>query len=139
MLFHQSYIQCTPVVAISTKTLVIRLEQTAHWRHGAANHARNDAYKERRIARSVVFVCFMFIVCFFPNVLITLATTSSENFQLDDPYFKWLVVVYMTYPLLYFFQTPPSSLNIFVYYSISSRYRKLLRSFYLPTELWRIQ
>ena len=122
---------CFPIVAISTTILVIRLKQTAHWRHGAANQARNDGYKERRVARSVVCVCFMFIVCFFPNVLMTVATNAFGNFQLDDPYLKWLVN--MTYACTFFFQTANSSLNIFVYYTISSRYRGVFKSLFLPT------
>ena len=120
---------CFPIITISTSFLTIRLKQTIKWRQTSMDRSRSDSHKERKAARSVIFICSMFIICFLPNVLILFASAVHGNLSLFDPYLRWLLNILYVFSFL--FQTLNSSLNIFVYYYMSSRFSVVFRDVFM--------
>ena len=119
------------IVAVSTLIFVINLRQTTHWRNSAALQSKRDDGQEKTVVLSIIFICTMFFVCFLPNGLVTMTTTVGKQFRLNDPCLKWLVN--SAYCGTSFCQTTNSALNIFVYYSISSRYSEVFKSLFFPS------
>ena len=105
---------CFFIVLVSTILLVIRLKQNLEWRNEAAKQSQRGS-KELRVARSVIAVCTIFTICFVPNV--------STKFEYADPYLGNLTRIVFVFTAL--FQVVNSAVNIFVYYSMSTKYREV--------------
>ena len=87
----------------------------------SSNSSKNDK-KEQKAARFVIAICTMYLVCFTPNVAIFVTSSLIfPNLQIYDPYLGWFMQILLTLSLL--FQTVSSSVNVFIYYAISSKYR----------------
>ena len=124
-------ILCFGIVFISTLFLIIRLKQTVKWRSSAVNQTNTESSKETRVARSVVYICSIFITCFLPNVATDIARVSFKSLSLLNPKLRWLLSIIFIFNFL--LQTMNSSLNIFVYYSMSSRYRQVFKELFFPS------
>lgn len=138
------------VVSISTVILVKHLRKQSKWRQQTAAHgttstkadhqngSTNDgvkenpsnsmASKEKRVVKMVTFVAAIFITCFFPH-MIAMMTTSF------DPEFNVMGKRKNTYRTVGCFvltlEALNSSVNIFVYYRMSSKYRSIFRKTFL--------
>ncbi|GFN98578.1 growth hormone secretagogue receptor type 1 [Plakobranchus ocellatus] len=117
---------CFTIVVICTTFLVIKLNQTAKWRKTTANTGSkqdgNISSKELRVARTVVFICTIYIFCFAPNIFTITVMAMLPNFHQTDPYLGNLTAVcfMIAYPL----QSVSSAVNIFVYLRMSTKYRE---------------
>ena len=123
---------CFPIVVISTSILIFRLKNTRTWRDTVVKQPNSDSSKEKKVARSVIFICSMFIICFLPNIVTLIGNAAVTRFSLTDPYLKWLV--HIIFLVTFFFQTLNSSINIFVYYSMSTRFRGVFKDVFFPKE-----
>ena len=121
---------CFPIVLISTFFLIVRLKQSLKWRDAAINQSKSDSSKEKKVARSVIFICSLFIICFLPNILTLTLSAAYEEFNVFSPYLKWLVHIF--YIFNFFFQTLNSSLNMLIYYSMSSKFCEVFKDVFLP-------
>ena len=130
LMYNIPTLLCFPVVLITTAFLIVRLKQSLKWRGTAVNKPDNDSGKEKRVVRSVILICSMFICCFLPNLAILTVRASYPQFSLISPRLKWFVRIF--YLFAFFFQTLNSSINIFIYYSMSSRYRGIFKDVFLP-------
>ena len=116
---------CFFIVVIATSILVIRLRQNLAWRSEAAKQPAGDSGtpKEQKAARSVTVVCTIFIICFIPNVFTLVAGLVFPDSDLRDPYYGNLSRLLFIFSML--FQGVNSSVNIIVYYRMSTRYREV--------------
>ena len=116
---------CFVIVLVSTSILVSRLRQNLEWRNEAAKQSATDSgtSKEQKAARSVVVICTIFIICFIPNVIALVASLVYPKYDLRDPYLGNLSRLVFIFSML--FQGANSSVNIFVYYRMSTRYREV--------------
>ena len=116
---------CFFIVVFTTSLLVVRLRQNLEWRSEAAKQPAGDSgtSKERKAARSVTVICTIFIFCFVPNVITLVASLVYPKFDLRDPYLGNLSRLSYIFSLL--FQVLNSTVNIFVYYFMSTRYREV--------------
>ena len=51
--------------------------KTAHWRNSAARQSRRGDGKKKKVVRSIIFLCTVFIVCFLPNGVATVTTKEG--------------------------------------------------------------
>ena len=117
---------CFPVIFVSTSLLAARLKshrnQTRLKFTSNTTLSNRNAEKEEKATCFVIFICSMYLICFAPNAAIFLTSTLIvPNLQPNDHYLGSFTKVLYTFSVL--FQTAYSSLNIFVYYSMSSKFR----------------
>ena len=118
---------CFFVVLISTVLLVVRLKQNLEWRKEAAKQSNKNSgsLKERKAARCVAAICTIFILCFTPNIALNFETFVSLQFGSHDLYLQNLMIVF--YSISTMLQVLSSTVNIFVYYRMSTKYREVFK------------
>ncbi|GFS07255.1 chemosensory receptor A [Elysia marginata] len=114
---------CFLLVSASTVFLVVRLKANLSWRSRLPNQLICSSAKEIKASRSVILICWMFIISFIPNIFLVTAALVYPEFTLQGPYYKWLVHILAAFAML--FQMISSSVNVFVYYSMSTRFREV--------------
>ena len=117
------------IVLISSSFLIIRLRQSVKWRNSTGSNTR-DSIKEEKVVRSVIFVCTLFIICLLPNFLIGIVTLVYPQFSHESPYLGALA--HVAYAISFLSQAINSSVNIFVYYSMSTRFREVFKGVFVP-------
>ncbi|KAK3794063.1 hypothetical protein RRG08_059506 [Elysia crispata] len=124
---------CFVIVVIATTFLVIKLKQTMKMRSQIASQSDKAMSKERKVVRPVIFICVIFIVCFLPNVAKLLGTIVFPRLTPTDPYFGSLSNVLYTFTFI--FQSISSSINIFVYYHMSSKFKETFGSLFCQIDV----
>ncbi|GFN94532.1 chemosensory receptor a [Plakobranchus ocellatus] len=119
------------IVFVSTQVLIAKLTQSATWRKSIAIKSKvdNASSKDEKVVRSVIFICTIYIVCYTPNTLLFIVSSAFPQFHVSDGYLGTLTLT--TLFIANFFQTTSSSINIFVYYHMSSKFRKTFRTIFL--------
>ncbi|GFR93556.1 peptide receptor GPCR [Elysia marginata] len=111
------------IVTVGTGVLVVKLRQTMRWRESAAQTSGKDvSQKEAKVAQSVVLVCVMFVICYSPCVYIIIKGTIDPHFHFGDPYYQNFIFSYLS--VTFFLQSISSSMNMFVYINLSSKYKE---------------
>ncbi|KAK3747142.1 hypothetical protein RRG08_035688 [Elysia crispata] len=86
--------------------------------------------KDKRLVKMITLVSTIFIVCFLPTCFNLLASIYLAEYSIVGRYRNLFQVAWSFIKL---FESTNSSVNIFVYYNMSSRYRKCFRElFRLP-------
>lgn len=121
---------CFLSVVVCTAVLVVKLNQQTSWRQTNASAASQGQVlktervvntKERRVATMVVFISAIFIASFVPAVCIFVAGYIEPQLSYDGRY-KHLFLV--TLSISFTAEAINSSINIFVYFSMSTKYRE---------------
>lgn len=121
---------CFLSVVVCTAVLVVKLNQQTSWRQTNASAASQGQVlktervvntKERRVATMVVFISAIFIASFVPAVCIFVAGYIEPQLSYDGRY-KHLFLV--TLSISFTVEAINSSINIFVYFSMSTKYRE---------------
>ncbi|GFN83225.1 chemosensory receptor a [Plakobranchus ocellatus] len=116
---------CFLIVVICTIFLVIKLNQSARWRQSTSNAlSKEDASvstKENRVVRTVVMICVIYIFFFAPNVFTFTTMAAYPDFKLTDPYLGNLQTVCLH--IGFMCHSICSAVNIFVYVTMSTKYR----------------
>ena len=129
--FSAPSLVCFGVVLVSTTLLVVRLRQSLEWRGEATKQFTKGSAgttKEQKVARSVIAICTIFIICFLPNVAWFVTTLVYPRFNQNDPYVGNLFRVLYSFSFL--FQVISSSINILVYYNMSTKYREVFNALF---------
>ncbi|RUS70874.1 hypothetical protein EGW08_021363 [Elysia chlorotica] len=113
---------CFFIVVITTIFLVIRLRRSLQFRRDTASQSEKSSDKENRIVRTIIAISMIFIICFFPNVANFFAQIIYPPFRFDDPYLGNLTIIMFTFSGV--FQAISSSINIFFYYKMSSKFKR---------------
>ena len=121
---------CFFIVLISTVLLVVRLKQNLEWRNKAAKQSNRNcgSLKETKAARCVAAICTIFIMCFTPNVALIFFGIVYPEFTPHNPYLGSLSVV--IYAISSMLQVLSSAVNIFVYYTMSTKYREVFKAIF---------
>ena len=121
---------CFFIVLISTLLLVVKLKQNLEWRNKTAKQSNRNSgsLKETKAARCVVAICTIFIMCFTPNVALIFSGFVFAGVEPHDPYLgPLMIVLYITSNML---QVLSSAVNIFVYYTMSTKYREVFKAIF---------
>ena len=123
--FSGSSCFCFVIVVVTTSILVVQLRQNLAWRNEATKQSATDSAtsKEQRVARSVIVISSIFIVCFIPNVITLVTGLVYPKYDIRDPYLGNLSRLVFVFCML--FQIANSTVNILVYYRMSTRYREV--------------
>ena len=119
---------CFSIVVISTILLVASIRRKQQWRKDTSTQSDKNKDKERRLAKTIIAITTIFIVCLLPYVGLWFAPIVYPRFNYVDPYFGPLLNVLYTFTDV--LQALSSSVNIFFYYRMSSKYNKVLSSFF---------
>lgn len=115
------------IIVICTAVLVFKLNQNLAWRRSNESHYQMSVKKpctqskNQRVAKMVVFLSIMFICSFVPAVFIFIAASIEPELTYFG-YFKHIFMI--TLSISFTAEIINSSSNIFVYYAMSSKYRK---------------
>lgn len=110
-------------VAIFTFILVIKLKQTSEWRKRAVSgktQSESTVRRENKTVKMIVVIASTLIICYSPGTCLTLTTFIEPEFNLRRRYINLAISLWST---AFVFQTVNSSVNIILYYSMSSYYR----------------
>ena len=121
---------CFILVTMGTIFLAIKLRQSAEFRKSmSVKKTDKISTRERKVSRSVIGVCVIYIVCQSPNVFIYLASIIYPPFASFDPVYGNLVLLILFVCIL--FQAISSSINLFVYLQMMSQYRETFKKLFL--------
>ncbi|XP_012935195.1 uncharacterized protein LOC106011137 [Aplysia californica] len=123
-------IQCVSfiLVVFFTSFMIVRLRKQAKWRSSTSAFGGETkkeksgglSTREARLVRMVVFISVILIVSSGPGVANLIAASIVPELSVMGRYANWHGVVWSVASLL---SVVNSSVNIFVYYSMSSTYR----------------
>ncbi|XP_059145202.1 uncharacterized protein LOC131932326 [Physella acuta] len=87
----------------------------------------NISTKEKKLVIMLVIVSVIFIACLMPTAATRTAVGIMPELSVNGNYFD---VGLLLYELSYLTETLTSSVNLLVYYSMSSRYKYTIRSMF---------
>ncbi|XP_059145201.1 uncharacterized protein LOC131932325 [Physella acuta] len=115
----------TTIIACTTIT-GIQLQQIGKTRKSMTSD-KNISNKEKKVAVMLVVVSVIFIACLAP----TSATLSTVGFVPGmSVYGEYFDVALLLYEMSFLTETLSSSVNVLVYYRMSSKYKSTLKSMF---------
>ncbi|GFR62968.1 chemosensory receptor A [Elysia marginata] len=123
------------VVILCTAILITSLRRKAKWREGvtgtgtsvkdsddlaASKSGSGGVSKEMKIIKLVVIISTVFIGSYFPSTVVFLAATAMPGFSATGKYHN---LFFMACSLTYNLEAINSSVNIFIYLNMSSKYK----------------
>lgn len=113
------------IIIICTAMLVISLNRRTKWRNKATTAALGDvSNRNQRVAKMVVTISVLFISCFIPISVVFLALVFEPELSVGGKLVNIGVVAGGFGVLL---EAINSSMNILIYYYMSSKYRDTCR------------
>lgn len=110
------------VIILCTVKLVLHLQHNTEWRKKSTSSAQGDVVSHRnmKVAQMVVMISTMFIACFVPLSFVFMAMSMVPGLSIDGKYRNILTVLG---GLGFVLESINASMNIFIYYHMSSKYR----------------
>ncbi|XP_013088025.2 type-1 angiotensin II receptor-like [Biomphalaria glabrata] len=114
------------VVFISTLLLVVTLKRKSRWRSEASSASRSDvtSSRDQRVIKMITLIALIFIVSYLPVALTTAAMLGVPGYSMEGKYNK---IFSITWGIDFFLEGTNATASIFVYLTMSSRYRSVLR------------
>lgn len=113
------------LVVILTVALVTKLKKSSEWRkESTAQTAQlnNVCIREQKTVKMVVLIATVLIVCYTPGTMLTLATfVLGPDLNVLG---KYVNICLASWSVGYVCQAINSSVNIILYYKMSSKYRR---------------
>lgn len=117
-------------VILFTSLLVIKMSQKSRWRKSTSNSAHETSIRDKRSVQMIILVAIIYSVCFFPMLCIYVATSMEPELIIFGAYNNSFFTVWSFAFLL---DSINSSVNIFVYYKMSTKYRTMFGSLFGKT------
>lgn len=118
-------------VVVFTCVLVIKLRQSSEWRQKTTLYNENRSCvsaREQRTVKMVVLIASILIVCYIPGASIATAVfIVGPDLSIKGRHINICVAIWS---IAYCFQSVNSSINIFIYYRMSSKYRDTFQMFF---------
>ncbi|CAG5129604.1 unnamed protein product, partial [Candidula unifasciata] len=120
-------------VTVMTLVLVVKLKEASVWRIKAKSANISDAMSSRdqKAVKMVTLIATVMIICFTPGVVVGMVTFIEPEFDIRKTYAN---TVASLWTIACVFQSVNSSVNIFFYYEMSSKYRQ---TFHVVLSTWR--
>ncbi|KAI8786118.1 FMRFamide receptor [Biomphalaria glabrata] len=114
------------VLITCTVTIAITLNRSARWKTSFSSEktgkaAKKATLKELKVVRMLTVVSAIFIVCLIPLSATLTAVAFVNDLSILGPYFK---VARLCYSVSFMTETVSSTMNPFVYFKMSSKYRR---------------
>ncbi|XP_059177796.1 neuromedin-U receptor 1-like [Physella acuta] len=110
-------------LAVFTSILVIKLKEKSKWRSKATHgHGQDEAVsvRDKKTVTVIIFVATLLILCYVPTVTFSIVSSSVPEFSLFG---RESNVFYVAWSFAFITHSCNSSVIIFIYYKMSSRYR----------------
>ena len=121
---------CFFVIMFCTVFLVIKLKQNSQIRSAMrAARTHDNTVRETMIARMVVLVSSIYILCLSPSVAIFTTTSFFPRFEIFDSYYGGLVFLCLS--LASALLGVSSCMNILVYLKMSAKFRDAFKNMFL--------
>lgn len=111
-------------VIFFTGLLVVKIKQSSKWRKrvtSVGDQSGPMSNRDKKTVKMIVLVAAVLIVCYTPGTALTMTTVVEPEFMVHGLYFNIAIAMWS---LAFVFQTVNSSVNIFLYYTMSSKYRQ---------------
>ncbi|KAH9519734.1 hypothetical protein Btru_070768 [Bulinus truncatus] len=111
------------LVIIFTVILVVKLKKKSKWRRSATSDKdQNDSMstRERKTISMVIAVAVVLIVCYTPAVTCSITTSITPDFGITG---RQANMFHVIWSFGFLFHSINSSINVFLYYRMSSKYR----------------
>ncbi|BFZ07874.1 hypothetical protein BsWGS_10913 [Bradybaena similaris] len=120
------------VVNLCTVILVIKLRKRTVWRNKTTSSTQADSVsiRNRKVAKMVVMISTLFIVCFVPISVVFTAVLLVPDLAIDGRFRNILIVVG---GICFILESVNSSVNIFIYYHMSTKFRTIFRQLFCMT------
>ena len=115
-------------IAVTTTITVVKLRRVVQWRQSSTSSvAATSSIKEIALTKTLVATSVLFIVCLAPTIMVQIASFVEPEFFFTGRYYN---LVYLLTNVMLFFRVSNSSINFFIYYNMSTRYRQTLRDIF---------
>lgn len=116
------------VIIIFTAILVFKLKQTSQWRQSMANNGQNSMKgaqkRDSKIVKMVILIAVIYCLCLFSFLVNCIVTCIEPEFMAFRLYHNFFFGIWS---FAFLFESINASVNIFVYYKMSSKYRTTLQ------------
>lgn len=123
------------VIIICTIILVVKLRQKTKWRQSTgvtAGNSENLLKRDQKVSKMVLLISSVFIICFVPSCVNFLAMTIEPRIEMYGQYSNTFVVIF---GISFVLESINSSVNIFIYYNMSSKFRVNFRQLFCLGEM----
>ncbi|XP_013089577.2 neuropeptide receptor 15-like [Biomphalaria glabrata] len=111
-------VSCFILIVVCTAITVYQLNKKSKWRALTSNISES---RDRKLEKMVVLISAIFIVCYLPCEILFVWMLIDPELRFDGQQSNLFKVCVS---ILYLAETLNASTNIFVYYSLSSKYQK---------------
>lgn len=117
------------VNVVCTVTLVVKLQKVTRWRQksSATLQADNISIRNHKVTRMVIMISTLFIACFVPVSITFMAMSLLPGLSFEGEYRNALIIIGGLGIVL---ESVNSSVNIFFYYHMSSKYKSSFRQLF---------
>lgn len=111
------------IIVVCTIILTIQLHMKNKWRRTTivAAHVDRVSNRNQRVAKMVLIISTLFIVCFAPTTVVMLAVSFLPDIRLTGKYRNFALLIAEFSSTM---ENVNSSMNNFIYYHMSSKYRE---------------
>lgn len=114
-------------VIVFTLVLVLQLNKQSKWRTMAnieRSRTESISTRDKRSMAMVVMIAGVLIVCYTPGVIVSSVAFFEPEFGIVGRYANYF---FTSWSFVFIFEAFNSSVNIFLYYSMSTNYRETFR------------
>ncbi|KAK6959138.1 FMRFamide receptor [Biomphalaria glabrata] len=120
------------ILILCNAVIVVRLRSSWRWRRtvtsGKHSGSKEISGKEKKLVKMLTTVSIIFLLCLTPQSAMLTALGIVRELKINGPYFDLSLLVYSFTFLL---ETINCSVNIIVYYNMSSKFRERIQT-WLP-------
>lgn len=119
------------IILILTTVLICKLAQKNTWLKMASadmNKSESVSKRDKATMRMVTVIASVLIICYSPSVMLFPVTILEPEFAIGGKYNNLFTILWTLAVLL---ENINSSVNIFFYYNMSTKYRKTFRKLFL--------
>ncbi|XP_059177638.1 melatonin receptor type 1A-like [Physella acuta] len=112
------------IIVVTTLIIVFELQRKATWRKTSTGNKTVSNNKDKKVEKMVMFISIIFIICYLPCEILFLWMLIDPEIRFDG---KESNLFKVSVSILYLAETVNASVNIFVYYFMSSKYKQVLK------------
>ncbi|XP_012943203.1 probable G-protein coupled receptor frpr-1 [Aplysia californica] len=124
-----AFSQLVSFFAIITCTIILvqNLLLKSKWRQSTSSAVQQESFSKRdtKVVKMIVFISGIFIACYLPSAANFIATVISDEYSIVGRYQNMFLLTWAIFSALVAIN---STVNIFVYYSMSSKFREVLNN-----------
>ncbi|XP_012942245.1 proteinase-activated receptor 1 [Aplysia californica] len=112
-------------VIVCTAILVQNLLRNSKWRQSTSSCVKQESVsnRDKKVINMIIFISCIFIICYLPSIVNLIVMIAYPAYDIGGRYHNLCVLIWAFLKPL---EGVNSSVNIFVYFSMSSKYREIL-------------